>query len=380
MDLVLYPNDDYGKPFLNLSRVAHAVRGVEEFSYRSARFSRYVFVNNMMMVLAAVDIEQESKIGVGDPLPKLPVGSCYLSQSAAESLRVNVGDTLSVRVSAFSAFRMMGMKCFASDQMVTFELKVGGVLSSLFGRWHDESLSGAFQPAIVFTDIKGLLDLMLDKEDQACLNIKSLEEISSSVIFNLPPSSRMQVYSNSDHVTVATKINEWSSSILWRVGFLSVAAYEPILHQLRKFDNFSMFLSVIFDIILLFLMTLSGLLIHAIMTLSTIARKNELIVLRSSGLSLPASVVLLLVQPVVFALPSYVVAMVCLELTILATKSYFQSLGIPMPLGISANGYLLALLVSVLLPIVVSIEPIFALMSEVGILFSSIFYLLSFYK
>ena len=133
-----------------------------------------------------------------------------------------------------------------------------------------------------------------------------------------------------------------------------------VLDQMEEYSNAILFLGLIFDIIILLFVVLSILLIYSLLTISVESKTFEFGVMRMVGLSRSGLISMIILQGVMFVLPSLLVGFACSFPTLELINRYLfgddkEIHSSPVP---STPAILQATVIGLLIPLLSSIIPI----------------------
>ena len=96
----------------------------------------------------------------------------------------------------------------------------------------------------------------------------SMYHFAPTVIFNFPPNVRLSKYIDSNYDYIQKGVVDFSSQLLYLVGFSSVESDVPILTQLRTRRFVSIFLGLLINVIVFVLFALCSILIYSLMSVN----------------------------------------------------------------------------------------------------------------
>jgi len=147
------------------------------------------------------------------------------------------------------------------------------------------------------------------------------------------PSPRVSYYLSSDYFKIQRGITTYTNQIAEDLGFFSVSMQLDVLSEMQTYSYAIMFLGLIFDIIILLLAVLSVLLIYSLLMISVESKSFEFGVMRMVGLSSSGIIVMLVLQSIMFVLPSVFVGF----LTSVPTLAGLYSLLFDANMGVSTS-------------------------------------------
>jgi hypothetical protein len=138
-----------------------------------------------------------------------------------------------------------------------------------------------------------------------------LRDNSSSAIYKMAdhlemalPEPRVEYYRSNDYFEVQKRVTGHTGKIIEALGFYPVQVDNELLKALQIFSQATMFLGLIFDIVILLFMALSVLLIYSLLMISVESRAFEFGVIRMIGLNKAGIIYIILIQATMFVLPA----------------------------------------------------------------------------
>jgi hypothetical protein len=102
----------------------------------------------------------------------------------------------------------------------------------------------------------------------------------NEVVVNLAPKIRLNTYVDTDTTVIKRKIVEFSSKVIYSLGFTQVDDSLPVFNGVEEYQVFAIFLGLILNLVIFFLCYLSVMLIYSLMMISVDSRKFEMGVTR----------------------------------------------------------------------------------------------------
>ena len=124
------------------------------------------------------------------------------------------------------------------------------------------------------------------------------------------PSPRVSYYESNNFFTIQQKVTTHANSIIEDLGFFPVRMQMDLLSSMETFSTAILFLGLIFDIIVLLFVILSILLIYSLLMISVETKTFEFGVMRMIGLSKSGIITMILLQSLMFVLPSVVLSFI----------------------------------------------------------------------
>jgi ABC-type antimicrobial peptide transport system permease subunit len=133
----------------------------------------------------------------------------------------------------------------------------------------------------------------------------------SDFIMMTLPDPRVMYYSSNDYFQIQRGVTGYANQVIESLGFFPLKMNLDLLKQMEKFSQAILFLGLVFDIILLLFVILSILLIYSLLMISVEAKTFEFGIMRMVGLSKTGIVNMVLIQSMMFVLPSVIMGFVC---------------------------------------------------------------------
>ena len=180
------------------------------------------------------------------------------------------------------------------------------------------------------------------------------------------PNPRIDFYQSSDYDVIQERVTRYANSLVSDLGFYPVDIDMPILSQMQIYSFAVLFLGLLMDIVIFMFIIISILLIYSLLMISVETKTFEIGVLRMVGLSKNGLLYMILLQAIMFVLPSVVFgfAMSFLALWAIYTQVLGSNLGFDLKPVPSLGAVLNALAVGILIPVLSSIAPIMSARSK----------------
>jgi hypothetical protein len=194
---------------------------------------------------------------------------------------------------------------------------------------------------------------------------KMLYELTDFMMFTLP-SPRVSYYENSDFFQIQKAVTSHANDIIEDLGFFPIAMKMGLLNQMEFYSTAILFLGLIFDIIVLLFVVLSVLLIYSLLLISVESKTFEFGVMRMVGLSKSGIISMILIQSLMFVLPSVLISFIACFPTLVYLYSllFSDDMGIdktPVP---NTSAIIQGLIIGIVIPLLSSIIPIQAALSK----------------
>lgn len=312
-------------------------------------------------------------------------GEVYLSSQLATALKVKVGSTIYGRFNASFGGRslynetVMQYSCSACSkgnetaitkaEMVWAPHVVKGIFSEFYGKFQRNS-----ETFVVLVGMDSLLPhlsthlnpTLLPRSAELARNFTKvdLNHFVSSVAVNLP-APRIEAYLTSSYQVVHDRLITFSNRVIFKLGIAQVGVDMPVLRGLAGTEMVSLFLGLILNVIIFILLFLSIVLIYSLLMISVETRTFEMGILRMIGMTRPSLVSMLLVQAFAYALPAWIIGMLCALAAYAGAAGIVGSItGAAVPKVITSAGFGLSTLIGFLVPIAASILPIRAALGK----------------
>lgn len=174
------------------------------------------------------------------------------------------------------------------------------------------------------------------------------------------PSPRVSYYESDNFYKIQKGVTKYSNQIIEDLGFFPLSVQLDLLESMQLYSSAILFLGLIFDIIILLFVILSILLIYSLLLISVETKTFEFGIMRMVGLSKSGIVTMILMQSLMFVLPSVTIAFaMCIPALALLYKTLFTAdMGVkssPVPTGWAIGQ---ALIVGLIIPLFSAIVPI----------------------
>ena len=174
------------------------------------------------------------------------------------------------------------------------------------------------------------------------------------------PLPRYEWYQYSNYQTIQDKVTAQTNQLMASLGFYDFRSMLELLQYMKLSQVASLMLGLLFGVIVVLFIVISVLLIYSLLMISVESKSFETSVLRLVGMSKVNCVAMILMQSVLFVLPSMVVGYgVSVPALLYIYKFMFKGAPdihlSPVP---SANATLEAIILGLLIPTVSSIVPI----------------------
>ncbi|GAM17947.1 hypothetical protein SAMD00019534_011220 [Acytostelium subglobosum LB1] len=313
--------------------------------------------------LFAIDTSQEKRMGLGREwkLPAPSPGSIYLQEDLANALNIKQNDYVYVAVSALDLLEAIWANANTSSEYpyIYLTCKVEAIFSSPGGKF-GSSINNAiimdYATLIPYTVTQ--IDPEISPFSRQLINNSNLYEYAEYVIINLPP-SRLEPYINSNQDTILKNLVQFSSKVLYKIGFNDLDAELPVMSELSNNRYVSLFLGLILNVIIFILLFLSILLIYSLLMIDVETRTFEMGVMRMIGTTRSGIIQLMLCKAFSYSLPSWVLGLVLAQVFGFVVSAWFSSLtGVPIPPKLTPTAILLATGLGILIPVAAAIFPI----------------------
>lgn len=299
-------------------------------------------------------------------------------------MKVKVGDTIYGRFNASFGGRSLYNEtvlqyacssCQRNDsavlmaEMAWVPHVVKGIFTEFYGKFHRNS-----EQFVVVVGIDSLLPqiskhlnpIVMPRSAELARNYTKVDinHFVSSVSVNLP-APRIEAYLTSSYQVVHDRLISFSNRVIFKLGIAQVGVDMPVLRGLAGTEMVSLFLGLILNVIIFILLFLSVVLIYSLLMISVETRTFEMGILRMIGMTRPSLVSMLLVQAFAYALPAWIIGMLCALAAYAGAAGIVGSItGAAVPKIVTGAGFGLSTLIGFLVPIAASILPIRAALGK----------------
>ena len=338
------------------------------------------------MMLLDTDIERSINLGTRYQFAAMNEGECLINVGLAQRMNVEKDDIIYHKINMYQNLIALinnynrdvaipGRKAKIPQTIVTsgdvsqrveFPCRVAIIGNSTYGKFPIGELED--QILMEFKHFLPLLARYLPKalNDEADFKTyllsqggKKIYELSDFLMMTLPY-PRVRYYQSSNYFDIQKGVTGYANEIIESLGFFPVRMQLDVLKDMENFSNAILFLGLIFDIIILLFVILSILLIYSLLMISVETKTFEFGVMRMVGLSKTGLINMIILQSIMFVLPSLVMGFVMSFPTLQGiNKSLFtKDMGVedkPVP---SRFAVIQALIVGLVIPLFSSIAPI----------------------
>lgn len=304
-------------------------------------------------------------------------------EELAANVNINTTQILQAAVNSFSAYTELplrvfaitkrGLGKFADDDMVEQLVMEMDSFMSYFARKVNPSLrsrdleylASVSIPQFVADDCPVKVLPWSPAELFALAGAKNtLSHFSTEVILNIY-GDRISPYLSSSYQKIHEAVTQIGGNVAYRFGFSELRVLPVLLEEVEPLKMFSMFLDLILSVVLTVLFVLSFMLIYSLLTISVETRTFELGVHRMTGIKRRGIIEMLCVQAFSYSIPGVIVGLVIAQIATSAVMRIFEnSLGVPLPSGLTSTSLIVAIILGLLLPLVASVFPIQSALSQ----------------
>mmetsp|Transcript_23167 Transcript_23167/g.17581 ORF Transcript_23167/g.17581 Transcript_23167/m.17581 type:complete len:193 (+) Transcript_23167:923-1501(+) len=182
------------------------------------------------------------------------------------------------------------MNSVSDGYSIKFACKVNAFTEGTYGKFPNEDVDeqqmmelGHFMKTLErylpdFQNRKDFRGFLLDETRV------SLDEYADTILMTLPE-PRIQYYQNPNYDQIQQAVTSYASGIVEKLGFFPVSISLKVLDEMEDLSQAVMFMSLIFDIIILLFAIISILLIYSLLMISVESKSFEIGVMRMMGLS-----------------------------------------------------------------------------------------------
>lgn len=332
-----------------------------------------------------IDTAKERRMEVGRdwPFDALGASECIIEKSTAAELGVSIGDSVvisgpisDVLLQAFIESSLQDLRptsqttagtAYSTYGSAILVSKVARVASDSYEKLHNDERNYVFMEyGYALETWAGALTPLLPPYRRAAFAMGDVRDVASEIVFNFAPDERMDAYSSSDYADIQKAATDFSSLYISELGFNQLGCRMPLVQFMYDSRFFSLFLGLIVSIIIMGLSVMSIILIYSLLTVSVETRTFELGVMRMVGMSRPSLIGVVLTNAMMFAIPAWILGLVVAQLTYLGIRVILSSaLGVDLPYMLAPSAIGWATLAGIGIPMVSSIAPITAVLSQV---------------
>jgi hypothetical protein len=237
--------------------------------YPTNCFYEYCLGSRFSSTLFLINSEKEKNINLGREwkLEKLTEpGTAYIRKSLAKALNVVIGDLIYIDLNAFDLVGENIWKSYSTNnsgyerQNVPFNrvflpVKISNIFSDVSGKFStsvDNAIIMEFDYFFSYVLQFSNPYLIEDNNTYSILKDLILNEYSKIIIINLPK-PRIDAYINSDFDNIQDKVIQFSSNVIYNIGFNELNTDLPVLTKLAETKFFGLFLGLILNIVIFIL-------------------------------------------------------------------------------------------------------------------------------
>lgn len=173
------------------------------------------------------------------------------------------------------------------------------------------------------------------------------------------PKPRVQHYESPNYSEIRRRVIEEMVKLENDIGLFPVLLETMVLTDIRMYSINILFLGLIFDLVTLLFAGISILLIYSLLMISIETKSFEIGVMRMVGLKKSNLIIMVLIQSVLFVVPSMICGFLCSVPCLLVISWVFKSLiNLEIEITPSHSAMIYALVIGLLIPILSSIIPI----------------------
>jgi len=337
--------------------------------------THYCKTSSSKASLFLIDFDREREMGLGRTwtLPNLKKGEIYLSSGLKDQLGMNNGEALYIHYDTWYLLNTGWNNVFgnhttegANHYDVFARVEMPDSFDDVHGKFSDDLENIAMMDINTFISHTGTqldpisLPSIIDKYKSV-----NVQEYVSQVMFNLPPESRLKYYLDTDYDQIQKNVGTFGANVAYKIGFNVVDMSTPILPRLFAFRFLSIFLGLIFNVIITVLLFICIILIYSLLSTTLEARSFETAVHRMFGMDAAKIVLMLLLQGLCYSIPSLPAgALVAQGATALAIHYFGEYIGVQLSPWLSMEAIVYAGIVVITIPIVSSAIPIASVLNE----------------
>jgi len=330
--------------------------------------------------LWVIDFERERSMGFGDQFPRDLVpqkGEIIVNKKQTKALGINLNDYLLLYLDLDNGAEQNLLSSVAGDapytrssscSKVLLPVRVTGIVDEIayskFGIDDNQftfimSHTQFVQHLDDYTVGDGQHYEYKKRALQTLLAHPSrfLHELSSHIFYMIP--HRIDMYLTLDYQHIQREFAKYASHILYMLGFDRLSIESPIISKFEQQKFASLFFDLILELILFILIILSVMLLYSLLTISVDTRTFELGILRMIGFSKRNLIKLLINESLSYSVPALVFGLLLSELSIFyLLRTFSHLIGYQITPIISLNGWLRAIFVGLIIPLIAMVLPI----------------------
>ncbi|PRP86887.1 hypothetical protein PROFUN_03635 [Planoprotostelium fungivorum] len=326
--------------------------------------------------LVLIDSVKEKNMGLGRTwdLPDLTKGQMHMTADISNELGLSSNSGVFFHFDSYDLFSKIAWdKIFGnhtSEGANHYDIFSSATLISTFdtpmGKFADD------MSRTVVMDINTFVEHTYNQVDTRTLPIivdrykaEDLLQLTSDVLFNIPPDSRMKYYINSDYDQVQKAVAGFGANLAYKIGFNVVDMSTPILPKLFAFRFLAIFLGLIFNVIITVLLFICIILIYSLLSTTLEARSFETAVHRMFGMDASKIIMLLLLQGLCYSLPSLPVGIIFAQIVAFASiRSFGSYIGVQLSPTLTGSSVLWSAIITFTIPLIASAIPIRKVLTE----------------
>jgi ABC-type antimicrobial peptide transport system permease subunit len=313
--------------------------------------------------LHAISTDREKLMGFGRQYSyqDIPRGMAYISQGLSDALQLQVGDVFVIPLSNVNGpFVRIGRE----ERRTYVPLKVGLILPEPFGKYSSEAR------ITILTEFDRFLPhwsqfipAKYTPQDRALLSQVPGTDYATDIYFNIK--NRLVEYNERDYDVIQNKLIQFSSRIMYFLGYNQLDSSFPILRLLFQTRFISLFLGLIITIIITILSILAVILIYSLLLINVETKTFEFGVMRMLGMTKTGIISLVLLSSFSYSLPGWIIGLIVGQLSYVGVGSMLSRyLDVSVPLYISWQSMVIGSLLGLLIPVGASIFPIMAALGK----------------
>jgi ABC-type antimicrobial peptide transport system permease subunit len=180
------------------------------------------------------------------------------------------------------------------------------------------------------------------------------------------PNPRIEYYENENYYVIQEQVLGYANEIIEALGTYPVAGVFDLLVQMQGFSLAVLSIGLIFNILIIMFVTISVLLIYSLLMITTETKTFDYGVMRLVGLNSCGFVSMILIQGIMFVIPSIVCAFACSlpSLKYLWYKMFQGDADYSVSIIPSTKASVLGLVIGLLIPTISAVIPITRALSK----------------
>ena len=336
-------------------------------------FSPY---HQIYLVLIDTDKEKEIDLGRSYPYKKLKEGECLVHKN----LLINEEKTFNISIS-MKNFITNTLLYYYHDiknknkkynlelehlselnEYISFTCDVVDSFNDNYGKEGDDDNLVIMEQEYFYKYISNFIskDILEYFPDYSKIvkNIKA-QDYGNTLIINFPK-NRLNYYMGDDYDDLLEKGVKYMNKVVYKMGTLQNYKVDmPLIKVMDRYKYGTILLNLILNLILLGIFGLSLILIHSLLLITTETHSFEFGILRLVGNSKKNVILIIIFECIIFSIPAFIIAFICSYFILSKINDIIkEELNTDLNISITLSGFIIALTLNFLGPILSAIFPI----------------------